>query len=364
MAETAVCLVAPFVGTMGSGTSRFLLSLAKGLRKCGSGVEVCSLMMTPDARDDLESAGSIVHTRGLGTRSLLTGLSSVTLFNTMGRKLAELATRESTAQSHVVLSDDALAFAKHFTKTPRTLLSNGDLALLYSSDAFYNRNGSWKSLLSLQATQLLRVNSRLAASFDLRLGNCEFTRNLMSFLYGLPFQGHVFPPVDPIKFRPSQGKAGAEPFVFAVARNQNEQGLPLLRKLASAVPVRIAGGARVVGATNLGRISDPELVRAYTTARFLAFPVISEPFGYPIAEAQACGTPSVAFDTGGPAEQITHGRNGWLVRSDDEFVRFSVNLFNSGYDPEIRQTAVQTSKRFAPEECGRALLRLMGETPA
>jgi glycosyltransferase involved in cell wall biosynthesis len=42
-----------------------------------------------------------------------------------------------------------------------------------------------------------------------------------------------------------------------------------------------------------------------------------EPFGMAAAEAQACGTPVVAFDRGGLGEIIADGRTGFLVPPDD-----------------------------------------------
>jgi glycosyltransferase involved in cell wall biosynthesis len=42
-----------------------------------------------------------------------------------------------------------------------------------------------------------------------------------------------------------------------------------------------------------------------------------EPFGMAAAEAQACGTPVIAFRRGGLGEMIEDGRTGFLVAPDD-----------------------------------------------
>jgi len=45
-----------------------------------------------------------------------------------------------------------------------------------------------------------------------------------------------------------------------------------------------------------------------------------EPFGMVMIEAQACGTPVLAFDHGAAAELVAHGRSGFLSSSADEMV--------------------------------------------
>ena len=45
-----------------------------------------------------------------------------------------------------------------------------------------------------------------------------------------------------------------------------------------------------------------------------------EPFGLVMAEAQACGTPVIAFDRGAAAEVVQDGVTGFLVNSVDEMV--------------------------------------------
>ena len=45
-----------------------------------------------------------------------------------------------------------------------------------------------------------------------------------------------------------------------------------------------------------------------------------EPFGFSVAEAQACGTPVIAFDRGSMRELIQHGRTGFVVDGVDAAV--------------------------------------------
>jgi glycosyltransferase involved in cell wall biosynthesis len=65
-------------------------------------------------------------------------------------------------------------------------------------------------------------------------------------------------------------------------------------------------------------VSQSELWRAMGSAAVVLCPAKwDEPFGMAAAEAQACGTPVVAFRRGALAEVILDGVTGFLVASDD-----------------------------------------------
>lgn len=65
---------------------------------------------------------------------------------------------------------------------------------------------------------------------------------------------------------------------------------------------------------SLGSINDDEvLARIYGIADMLCFPSIEDNYPNSIIEAAACGTPSVAFRTGGMADMVRHGETGLLV---------------------------------------------------
>jgi glycosyltransferase involved in cell wall biosynthesis len=64
-----------------------------------------------------------------------------------------------------------------------------------------------------------------------------------------------------------------------------------------------------------GIVSDPDV--QLNRAHLLIHSAWHEPFGLIFIEAMACGIPVVSFNTGGPAELINDGENGYLVPKDD-----------------------------------------------
>ncbi|MGH7715385.1 MAG: glycosyltransferase, partial [Vulcanimicrobiaceae bacterium] len=71
--------------------------------------------------------------------------------------------------------------------------------------------------------------------------------------------------------------------------------------------------SRYVGYIN----DDRQLARLYASADVAVMPSLQEAFGKTTIEAMACGTPVVAFDSGGPRDIIDHRVDGYLTRPFD-----------------------------------------------
>ncbi|MDW3207330.1 MAG: glycosyltransferase family 4 protein [Alphaproteobacteria bacterium] len=94
-----------------------------------------------------------------------------------------------------------------------------------------------------------------------------------------------------------------EPPELLIAGDVQPEKLPRLD-----VPVRF-----------LGTIQDNDRLRtAYAAADLVVAPSLQEAFGKVHVEAMACGTPVVAYDSGGPGEIITHRETGYLATAFDE----------------------------------------------
>lgn len=63
--------------------------------------------------------------------------------------------------------------------------------------------------------------------------------------------------------------------------------------------------------------NDQLLSQYYAAADVFLFPTLADSFGCVAIETMACGTPTVAFATGGVPEIIEHRKTGWLAKTGD-----------------------------------------------
>jgi alpha-1,3-rhamnosyl/mannosyltransferase len=107
------------------------------------------------------------------------------------------------------------------------------------------------------------------------------------------------------------------PIVLFVGKARRKKNLPVLlnalgrlRREMRPEPVLVLAGVDpgetppTPGVRALGFVSDADLVRLYNLARVLAYPSVSEGFGFPPLEAMACGVPVVAGDAGAVPETV------------------------------------------------------------
>jgi len=101
---------------------------------------------------------------------------------------------------------------------------------------------------------------------------------------------------------------------------------------------------------NVGYINDDLwLSHLYSAADVAVVPSIEEAFGKTLIEAMACGTPVVAFNTGGPRDIITHLHDGFLAEpySPDDLaagITWCLDQVKSGPQLDRRARAKVESK--------------------
>lgn len=83
-----------------------------------------------------------------------------------------------------------------------------------------------------------------------------------------------------------------------------------------------------------GRIPSQAMPKFYRSGHIFAFPGIRESLGMVFLEAQACGLPVVAFDTGGIPDIVISGKTGFLVPC------FNSKAFSGALDTLIKDRAL------------------------
>ena len=208
----------------------------------------------------------------------------------------------------------------------------------------------------------------MAKEVDVILANSNFIAEKINRYYEREATV-VYPPIDEEKFY-FDSKDSRDDYFFMVGRFLPYKRFDLVAQAFKKLPFRllIAGGGSeenrlreiAAGAKNitfLGNVSDFELRRLYSGARALIFPSV-EDFGLVMAEANACGTPVIAFAEGGALEIIMEGVNGhFFEEQTPEAISSAIREFDVlKFDKEkIALTANRFSKsRFV--ESFRAFL--------
>lgn len=163
-----------------------------------------------------------------------------------------------------------------------------------------------------------------------------------------------------------------ENFVFHVGGNQwykNRSGVlriyAQLRQLKKDAPILVMAGkswtpemqktaremsleAHVVA---LEGVSNRELNALYASARALVFPSLAEGFGWPIIEAQACGTPVLASDRA-PLTEIGGAAALFENPDDQRAMACALNLLldeNTAQREARREKGIENARRFSTD---------------
>ena len=171
----------------------------------------------------------------------------------------------------------------------------------------------------------------------------------------------IYPPVNVLNFTLETEK---EDYYFTASRMVSYKKIDLIVKAFSKMPNKkliVAGDGpefnkiKKLAAPNIefkGFISSVDLKRYMQKAKCFVF-AAEEDFGIIPVEAQACGTPVIAFNKGGTTETIIHGKTGYLFNEQnvESICNAVVEFEKTNFSPEeIRQNALRFSKeRFEKE---------------
>jgi glycosyltransferase involved in cell wall biosynthesis len=168
----------------------------------------------------------------------------------------------------------------------------------------------------------------------------------------------VYPPVDTDFYRPEPGQSATGTGALVVSALVPYKRIDVAIEAArlTQTPLRIVGQgpeeaqlrslAHGAPVEFLGWRSDDEVRDLYRASAAVLLPG-TEDFGIVPVEAQACGTPVVAFGHGGACETVVDGVTGALVadRSSEAFAEALDRVLHQSADPEaVRSHAERFSK--------------------
>ena len=102
--------------------------------------------------------------------------------------------------------------------------------------------------------------------------------------------------------------------------------------------------------THEENLNPDQLSVIYNQSKWFVFPSIDEPFGLVVTEAFFCGTPVIAYNSGGLKDQITDGHNGFLL-TDFSVANLALKLLgvkamSSVSYLEFRENALSSNKDY------------------
>lgn len=201
----------------------------------------------------------------------------------------------------------------------------------------------------------IRIWDRLAADrVDYFIANSNYIKGRIQKYYRRPSKV-IFPPVNIHRYYLENKKEENYLIVSRLVSYKrvdlaieafNELGLPL---------VIIGGGPeekklKAMAQSNIkfmGRLSDEEIIKYYAKSKAFIFPG-EEDFGITPVEAQAAGTPVIAYKRGGALDTVQDGKTGILFKEQTKQSLISaINLFEQEGVVYTSQEIREQSKRFS-----------------
>ncbi len=283
------------------------------------------------------------------------------------------AVRSHKLNNHPVILSSSHAFAHGVKSNPDQIhISYSHTPMRYiwdMQDLYLESNKINKGPLALASkllTAMLRKwDARVSKNVDYYISNSKFTAQRIKNFYGREAKV-IYPPVEIEKFEVEEEK---KDFYVTASRlvcyKKVEMVVEAFNKMPDKNLVVIGDGKRKaliekMAGPNIKVLSHLEFERFHWYMRNAKAFVFAgkEDFGITLVEAQACGTPVIAFGQGGAAEIVIDEKTGLLFEEQSpESLIEAVNKFEfafNGYFPpkEIRKN----SERFSLERFNKEVL--------
>jgi len=119
------------------------------------------------------------------------------------------------------------------------------------------------------------------------------------------------------------------------------------------------------GVRFLDKVSEKDKIELLSKAWILVNPSVREGWGINIIEANACGTPCIAYDVPGLRDSIIDGETGILVKENGNVEKLAEAIILLLEDAELRNNlskkALEHSKKFSWDETSEEFLKVIRE---
>jgi len=112
-----------------------------------------------------------------------------------------------------------------------------------------------------------------------------------------------------------------------------------------------------------GHVSEKDKIKLLSRAWILINPSIREGWGINVIEANACGTPCIAYDVSGLRDSIVNGKTGLLVKENGNVEKLAETMIRVLEDGDLRdklnKNALEHSKRFSWDKSAEEFLKVI-----
>lgn len=235
----------------------------------------------------------------------------------------------------LVITSCSSYFARGFKVSPKTKVvayCHTPPRFLYGYEMSLNLQKYWPvRVYAVVVNHFLRLFDLSSAQrVDKWIVNSENVKKRVQKFYRKESEV-VYPPVEVERLTKESEGIKKENYFLIVSRLVGAKGLPEAAKAAkhNKFELKIVGEGvgfsqvekqlrNMGGVELLGRVSDAELAKLYAGAKGFIALAKDEDFGVTVVEAQAAGTPVIAFNGGGFKESVIDGKTGILIDGTDE----------------------------------------------
>ncbi len=241
----------------------------------------------------------------------------------------------------------------------------------YAWDAFWDYfppKGLKNRMIAWQMSKLRQWDVASSARVDLFIANSEYVKKRI-WRYYRREAIVIHPPVDTDFFHPT-GEVKEDFFLVVSALvpykkvglvvdvfRKNGKKLKIVGKgpELKKIKARLASNIEI-----LSDVSDEELRSLYSRARALIH-IAKEDFGINMVEAQACGTPVIAYCRGGAEEIVIEGTGITIKEQHEEELQKALEQFeNMSFDPAfLRKNSLRFSKKVFKDKIKEVVDELM-----